>query len=302
MQSISPLRYPGGKTRAIKKLKKYLPQDVKTICSPFFGGGSYELYCILNFGIKVVAYDLFEPLTVFWKCLLEDPARLAKIVSRFLPVVTKEQFYTLQKTFPQIEEPWEQAGAFFILNRTSFSGSTQSGGFSPLGQDGRNGRFNERNVEFLRNFRVPEGMLNVGHFSFEESILRHTDAFIYADPPYLVDSRLYGHYGGMHEIDHVLLADILRSRDNWMLCYNDCPEVRRLYGGLHVVDGQDGLSWQYGMSKSKKSREVLILSRDVEQRLGLKTPRRMRANNTMSVKKGVWHMFKARAMRNERLA
>ncbi|MGO9120465.1 MAG: DNA adenine methylase [Desulfomonilaceae bacterium] len=272
MKSISPLRYPGGKTRACKKFLEYVPKAVKTICSPFFGGGSFELYCLMNYGIKIFAYDLFEPLVVFWKCLLEDPQRLAETVSRYLPVVTKAQFYRLQQTFKQIEDSWERAGATYVLNRTSFSGAMASGGFSPL-ENGKNGRFNENNAEFLRNFRVPDGMLSIKRLSFEESILRHPESFVYADPPYLVDSKLYGRRGDLQDINHILLSDILHSRDNWMLSYNDCAEVRRAYRGFHVVDDRDGLSWQYGMSKSKNSREVLILSNDVAARLGLKVSR-----------------------------
>jgi DNA adenine methylase len=102
MQSISPLRYPGGKSRVVKTFEKYLPKDVTSICSPFLGGGSFELHCITNFGINVHAYDLFEPLTIFWNCLLDDPERLAAIVSNYLPLVTKECFYRLQHTFIEI--------------------------------------------------------------------------------------------------------------------------------------------------------------------------------------------------------
>ncbi len=287
MQAISPLRYAGGKTRAVKKLEKYLPKDVKSLCSPFFGGGSFEIYCLMNYGIKVLGYDLFEPLVDFWSCLIEDPQRLMEIVSTYLPVVTKEQFYRLQRTFLEIEDSWERAAATYLLNRTSFSGAMASGGFSPLEADGRNGRFRESNVEFLRGFQVPEGMLSVQHVSFKESILRHPQSFVYADPPYLVESKLYGNRGDLHDIDHQLLADLLQSRGNWMLCYNDCVEVRRFYRGFHIVDCRDGLSWQYGMSKSKKSREVLILSPDVAERLCLKAAKQASSRVRRSVQESV---------------
>jgi DNA adenine methylase len=287
MKSISPLRYPGGKSRAVTKLSNYLPKDITSICSPFLGGASLELYCIMNFGINVYAYDFSEPLTIFWNCLLADPERLAVIVSNYLPVVTKECFYHLQRSFMEIRDPWEKAGAFFVLNRTSFSGATQSGGMSPLDEKGRNGRFNENNIEFLRKFCVPEGMLSVAQLSFEESILRHPDDFVYADPPYFVDSKLYGRRGDLHDINHTLLADILRSRDNWMLSYNECAEVRRLYSGFHIVDDSDGLSWTYGMSKNKQSNEVLILSGDVAERLGLKVSRPVSSGSRRAVQQQI---------------
>jgi DNA adenine methylase len=285
MQSISPLRFPGGKTRACTKFLKYLPEYLETICSPFFGGGSFEIYCLRNCGVAIFGYDFFEPIVTFWNCLIEDAERLATVVSKYLPVVTKEQFYQVQNTFLQIEDRWDRSGATYVLNRTSFSGSMGSGGFSPL-ENGKNGRFNESNVAFLSNFRVPEGMLSVKQLSFEKSIVRHPQSFVYADPPYLVESKLYGRSGDLHDINHNLLSDLLRSRDNWMLSYNDCPEVRRLYEGFHIVDGQDGISWSYGMSKSKKSRELLILSHDVAERLGLKASQHIRAGHGRVIETG----------------
>ena len=35
----SPLRYPGGKSRAIKFLQDFFPKDFKEFREPFFGGG-----------------------------------------------------------------------------------------------------------------------------------------------------------------------------------------------------------------------------------------------------------------------
>ena len=47
MNNKSPLRYPGGKTRACKILDKVIKEnfnmgEIETIVSPFFGGGSFE--------------------------------------------------------------------------------------------------------------------------------------------------------------------------------------------------------------------------------------------------------------------
>ena len=64
IENKSPLRYPGGKTRAASNILQYIPKNTKTICSPFLGGGSLELMCANN-GMMVKAYDGFEPLVVF---------------------------------------------------------------------------------------------------------------------------------------------------------------------------------------------------------------------------------------------
>ena len=43
---------------------------------------------------------------------------------------------------------------------------------------------------------------------------------------------------------------------NWLITYDDCPEIRALYDGYTFVD----VAWAYGMNKSKKSNETVILS------------------------------------------
>jgi DNA adenine methylase len=76
---LSPLRYPGGKTRAVKHILPLIPKGLDELCSPFFGGGSIEIaYAKENPDCKVQGYDVFEPIVWFWKALLENPERLAE--------------------------------------------------------------------------------------------------------------------------------------------------------------------------------------------------------------------------------
>ena len=39
----SPLRYPGGKARAVEQILRVIPDTETTLVSPFFGGGSIEI-------------------------------------------------------------------------------------------------------------------------------------------------------------------------------------------------------------------------------------------------------------------
>ena len=71
------LRYPGGKSRAVKHILPLIPPDVTELCSPFLGGGSVELAFNQERGGTVYGYDLFEPLVWFWECLLQSPKELA---------------------------------------------------------------------------------------------------------------------------------------------------------------------------------------------------------------------------------
>ena len=62
----------------------------------------------------------------------------------------------------------------------------------------------------------------------------------------------------MHEgFEHMLLFEILHTRKNWILTYNDCEYIRNLYKDYNVID----VHWSYGMNTSKTSSEIIILSK-----------------------------------------
>lgn len=152
----TPLRYPGGKTRAVKTLVNYIPEDCKKLCSPFLGGGSFEL-ALAEKGIKVYAYDAFYPLYNFWNHLLTNKDELVGCVRDVHPL-TKERFKEFRKELKDYESGSDvkMAAAYFAINRSSFSGATLSGGFS---QQAADGRFNENSIKRLENFIEPN--LNV---------------------------------------------------------------------------------------------------------------------------------------------
>ncbi len=247
----SPLRYPGGKTRAVQEIIKYFPPDVEMVCSPFLGGGSIELELVSR-GVEVFAYDIFNPVVDFWQGLLKNPKRLAQRVRKYYPL-TRSRFYELQDTFAKVRGQEERAAVFFVLNRASFSGTTLSGGMSP-----GHPRFTERAINALERFEVDH--FHVAKLDFHESLAKHAKDFLYLDPPYLLaNPNLYGTRGDTHKgFDHAGLAKVLTHRGDWILSYNDCAEIRDLYAGFTMLTPQ----WKYGMSADKKSKELLILSKE----------------------------------------
>lgn len=251
----SPLRYPGGKSRAVKILYQFIPHGTKELCSPFFGGGSFEIYCVQK-GIRVYAYDNFQPLVDFWQYLLEDPNTLADEVEKYYPL-KREDFYKLQNIHIESKSKLERATLFFVLNRTSYSGSTLSGGMASGGPYD-NPRFTKSAIQKMREFKISN--LSVELADFTESIPKHNDVLLYLDPPYLIESKLYGRKGDLHkDFDHNKLARILKGRNKWILSYNNSKEIRDLYEDYPIEIPK----WTYGMSNNKSSREVLILSEDV---------------------------------------
>ena len=197
-----------------------------------------------------MAFDAFSPLVAFWQHALTSPKRMAeKVRDSYLPL-ERSAFYELQKSFSTVEDSFDRAVRFFVLNRASYSGVSLSGGMSP-----GHPRLTPSVVARLESFKAPN--LDVQKADFADSLALHPNTFAYLDPPYLLGSPcLYGEQGNMHKgFDHERLARILCKRKGWVLSYNDCEAVRKLYRGHKIIE----LKWVYGMSKSKKSSEILII-------------------------------------------
>ena len=267
----TPLRYPGGKSRAVKTLLEFVPKDCGELCSPFLGGGSFEI-ALAQKGIKVHAYDGFKPIVWFWEVLLKKPQQLSEVANRFRRLQTydydkergpfkerglrKDDFirfkeevaFALEKGHPGT---LELAAKVYALNRSSFSGATLTGGYSA---EASCKRFTESRLKELSNFKIDN--FKVRCAPFKKALKKH-DCYLYLDPPYFLrpGNNYYGMTGDMHRnFDHLTLFSLLRERKNWILSYNDCPEIRSLYRDYKIHDA----AWTYSMNKSKKSSEIII--------------------------------------------
>lgn len=255
----SPLRYPGGKTRAISILESYVsthyPQS-KVLVSPFFGGGSFELH-MKSRGYRVKGNDLFSPLFTFWTVLQTRVADLVAAVRAKMPV-TKESFLALRASVcTAAPGSIDTASSYFVINRCSFSGATLCGGFSAQAAEGR---LTESSIQRLTataaGLRTGITFSNLDCKPFLEANPQTAETVVYADPPYYIETYIYGKDGDMHEnFDHAGFAAAIKKRSDWIISYNDCPYIRKLYQGCRIFEE----SWSYGMNASKKSSEIIIL-------------------------------------------
>ena len=251
------LRYPGGKTRAKSTLSQYLDDSDSRILSPFFGGGSFELYATGQ-GCQVDGYDAFYPVACFWNQVLSDPYGLADSIEKYVGQVDKREFLSLQHKIKNREynSTMELASWFFVVNRCSFSGATLSGGFSfSAAKD----RFTLSSINRVRNFS--NSQLEVSFSNAFDILATDVSSYdlVFLDPPYkLDDSFLYGVSGSAHKgFDHDKLAVMVKkvAKDTKvLLTYNDSQEIRNLYHGFRI----DSAQWSYGMNASKKSSEIII--------------------------------------------
>jgi DNA adenine methylase len=274
MKNVSPLRYPGGKTRACKIIEQTMLQyfdmtQFDTIVSPFLGGGSFEFYLQNKYNLKLVANDKFTPLYNFWKQVKTDKHALCDHLRKIGPV-SKEQFMSYRDAIMGLrDDTLQQAIYYFVINRCSFSGATLSGGFSAEASAKRFTPSSINKIEALDFTNIELYNEDFSDFlSAANNIVsgvnnavsgtNKSGSFMFVDPPYYLEQKLYGMNGDMHEgFDHELLFDVLHTKNNWLITYNNCEYIRNLYKDYTIIEVQ----WSYGMNASKASSEIIIVSK-----------------------------------------
>ncbi|BCU98473.1 MAG: hypothetical protein CM15mV22_1050 [Eurybiavirus sp.] len=73
MNLKTPLRYPGGKSRAVPKLCQWLPAEITEYREPFLGGGSMAIEMTKRYpDMSIWVNDFYEPLYNFWVQLRDN--------------------------------------------------------------------------------------------------------------------------------------------------------------------------------------------------------------------------------------
>ncbi len=79
----SPLRYPGGKSRAVKTIAPLIPQ-FDEFREPFLGGGSVFIYMKQKYpNKKYWINDIYSNLYYFWKYTRQNPDILIKLIQKY---------------------------------------------------------------------------------------------------------------------------------------------------------------------------------------------------------------------------
>ena len=201
----TPLRYPGGKSRAVVKLLQYLPDlsQVKEFREPFLGGGSVSLEITKRYPhMEIWVNDLYEPLYNFWCELQHNGEDLQDAIwskkNHFPDRDTARKLFNESKEDVNDREKsnFARAVAFYIVNKCSFSGLTESSSFSPQASESN---FSYRGIERLSEYSELIQNWTITNLSYERMLSDDKNVFIYLDPPYDIKDNLYGKKGGMHK-------------------------------------------------------------------------------------------------------
>ena len=250
---LSPLRYPGGKSKVIDQIyAALLPEKMDTFVELFAGGASLGL-SLLDAGKinRLVLNDLDAAVFVFWDVITTNSEDFASYILRMEPP-TREDFFKAQEfleilrengpsILSGVDDAVAAATAFLVVNRLSFGGIQMA---KPLG--GKNGSMDSLLSRW--NPKVLSARIrHIGSMS-DKIVVRSCDASdflareigwlpenttIFVAPPYVgVGKKLYP-LG--FEKEHKELASTLNEfftcypGPDIIITYDECQEVRQLY-------------------------------------------------------------------------
>lgn len=252
----TPLRYPGGKTRAAAMLVENMP-SYSEYREPFVGGGSVFIKAKqTNPDAKYWINDLLFDLYSFWNEIKFNKDAVITIVKELKKRYDDgKDLYKYLIDNRQLFSDTEIGAAFFILNRITFSGTSWSGGYS---QSAFEGRFTDSSIK--RAEEISSLLQDTKITNYDYSYLLQAegdDVFIFMDPPYYsaAKSALYGNNGDLHKwFDHERFAeDVKKCKHKWMITYDDSPYVRELFKDYKIIP----FDLMYGMRNVSKNSEMI---------------------------------------------
>lgn len=268
----TPLRYPGGKSRAAAQLYNWFPQGIKEYREPFLGGGSMALYFSqLHPEVPVWVNDKYEYLYNFW-CVLQDSGDelsdvLYAIKQEHSTADRARELFNNSKEEIHQADPFRQAVLFWILNKCSYSGLTENSSFS---ETASNQNFTLRGAQNLRKYQDIIANWHITNYDYSDPLLDidpgedNDGVFIFLDPPYKIESFLYGTKASLHkDFNHQHFIDACRvCPHKWMVTYNVDEEIEKEFEGYN----QRYFSLTYGMKHraNNKKNELLVTNYNVQ--------------------------------------
>ena len=263
----TPLRYPGGKSRAITKISEFFPDlsQYDQFREPFVGGGSVALWVTKTYpDLLIWVNDLYEPLYNFWVQLQTRGEEMQDILTNIKeenpdPDKARELFIEC-KNQVSTGDDLDRAVAFYIINKCSFSGLGENSSFSAQASDSN---FSMNGIEKLTGYQGLIKYWKITNLSYEH-MLDGKGSFIYLDPPYEIGSNLYGKKGGMHKyFHHTRFSEACcNSNHNMLVSYNSSNLNKRRFADWNAAEYDHTYTMRStgDYIKEQKKRKELVLT------------------------------------------
>jgi DNA adenine methylase len=265
--TLSPLRYPGGKTQLYNYTQSLIEKNNLLGCTyvePYAGGSGLALALLNNEVVdNIILNDIDRSIYAFWNTVLTNNDKLCeKIISTDITINEWYKQKEIQNN-KSTAELFELAFSTLFLNRTNHSGIITAGPIGGYNQNGNyklNCRFNKKSIlqklNLIDSYKDKIHFYNLDAIEFFHQLDNHNNIFIFLDPPYFYKGKeLYTNYYDTN--NHITLAkEIAKLNHKWIVTYDNVDEIKQIY--------QDYISREYTIkysaNTSYKGTEVMFYS------------------------------------------
>lgn len=214
----------GGKKLLRKKILQQFPEDYGRYIE-VFGGAAWVLFGKEEKGMEVYN-DINSNLINLYRCVKHHPEALQKELDGVL--MSRELFFDAIQEIKGLTDI-QRAARFFISIKESYGTTLDS--FGVRSKDMR------KAVDFLKIASERLNKVIIEHLDFEHLIKTYDreDALFYLHPPYYSTEKYYP--DRFMAEDHIRLRNCLDNiKGKFILSYNNCEEIKELYGGYQVLE------------------------------------------------------------------
>ena len=230
-------------TNLLRNIRALNGLNGNAVAEPFAGGAGASLSLLfLRETHAIHINDLDPAIHDFWYSAVYDSSPMIEYLER-TPVSVAEWKRWRDVYRSESASRLDRGFAAFYLNRCNRSGIIESGGvIGGLGQAGRwkiDARFNKDTLRMrLERVAAERDRIFVSGLDGIEFIdtLDAESTFYFIDPPYFKKGPML-YLNGLDPEYHERLAEKLRGMSDaaWVLTYDDCAEIRELYGDWATV-------------------------------------------------------------------
>lgn len=244
-QFNTPLRYPGGKGRLgpwIAEIMRHNRISGGWYIEPYAGGAGAALFLLTQGFVDHIVINDADPIVhAFWKAVTDRNTELLAMIQK--TPVTMDTWYRQREIIaaPGKHNLVQVAFATFFLNRTNRSGILSAGvigGKAQAGQYRLDARYNvadlANRIKTIGVYRSRMTVLGIDALDLLNDVSPGfpSKCLVYLDPPYYVKGSLLYRNHYIHE-DHAAIAECVEDASYPLIVtYDDCPEVRHLYGSF----------------------------------------------------------------------
>jgi len=272
--TLSPLRYPGGKTTLYTKVADILRQNALegiTYVEPFAGGAGLAIKLLLNGNVSnIIINDIDMAIYAFWHSVLNKYDELCARIQECKIITEEREKQILVIKNLKNHSMLDIGFATLFLNRTNVSGILSAGPIGGKEQSGKyrlDARFNKTEliakIMKIAKYEHKISLYNLDAIDFINEVLHAyvpTKLFINFDPPYVKKGQeLYLNHFTIEDHER-LCSRVAQCKQYWIVTYDYNDGILDLYSSFSY----ERIQLNHSAGNMKKGEEIIIYSHNLK--------------------------------------